>query len=620
MAPPAAFKTDPRPVSTQLLLTLFILVVAAGLLLSDRVRADLVALLVVVALGVSGVLTPREAFSGFSSSAVVTMAAIFVLVGGLQITGMTAHAGALLQRVAGTSERSLLAAVLVIGALLSLFMNNIAAAAILLPAVSGIAGRTHVRLSHLLMPLAFATLLGGMATLFTTTNIIASGILRTQNLPGFGVLDFLPVGGPMAIAGIVFLALWGLRLLPARDGMDGKGRGAIGQADLVGVYRLGERLFRARIPAGSSLIGKPLAASTLRETYGVTVVAMERQSQMIPVTSPEITVAEGDMVVLEGNLDEFRQRDTEPYLEILPSREWREDDLQTASTVIFEAVLAPRSGLLGQTLRIARFREKYGMAVLGVWRQGQPIRTHLGDLPLQFGDALLLQGPRDSLKLLRTEPDLILLVDEQVEKTAVAAPAKGPLAVAIMAVTLVLATLNPALVGEIMLAGALLIVLAGLFTMDQVYGTIEWRSIFLVAGLLPLGLAMTQSGAAALLAGRLVIWLNPYGPVALLAGLVLLTALLTQVINGAAVVGVMTPIAIEAAQGAGLDPRSLVMGVALASSLAFMTPLGHAVNVLIMGPAGYRFHDFLKLGLPLTVLLLVILVLLLPVVWPLAPG
>ena len=234
------------------------------------------------------------------------------------------------------------------------------------------------------MPLAFATLLGGMATLFTTTNIIASGILRTQNLPGFGVLDFLPVGGPMAIAGIVFLALWGLRLLPARDGMDGKGRGAIGQADLVGVYRLGERLFRARIPAGSSLIGKPLAGSTLRETYGVTVVAVERQSQMIPVTSPETTVAEGDVVVLEGNLDEFRQRVPSPIWKSC-RRESGERAMQTASTVIFEAVLAPRSGLLGQTLRVARFREKYGMAVLGVWRQGQPIRTNLGDLPLQFG-------------------------------------------------------------------------------------------------------------------------------------------------------------------------------------------------------------------------------------------
>ena len=201
-----------------LVITLLILFVAAVLLLSDRVRADLVALLVAVALGVSGVLAPREAFSGFSSSAVVTMAAIFVLVAGLQVTGVTRQAGRLLQRLAGADERRLLVAVMAIGALLSLFMNNIAAAAILLPAVSGLASRTQVRLSRLLMPLAFATILGGMATLFTTTNIIVSGILRSQGLPGFGVLDFLPVGGPMALAGIVFVILVGVRLLPARAG------------------------------------------------------------------------------------------------------------------------------------------------------------------------------------------------------------------------------------------------------------------------------------------------------------------------------------------------------------------------------------------------------------------
>jgi di/tricarboxylate transporter len=604
-------------VSNDLAITLLILAVATVLLLSDRVRADLVALLVAVALGVSGVLAPREAFSGFSSSAVVTMAAIFVLVAGLQVTGVTRQAGLLLQRMAGADERRLLVAVMAIGALLSLFMNNIAAAAILLPAISGLASRTQVRLSRLLMPLAFATILGGMATLFTTNNIIVSGILRSQGLPGFGVLDFLPVGGPMALAGIVFVALAGLRLLPARPGMDGRRTAPTGHADLVDVYQLSERLFRARVPADSVLIGRPIAASPLRESFGVTVVAVERGGELIPVTSPQTVVEQGDVVVLEGDVDEFRRRDVEPYLEILPPRQWTEDDLETSAVVVVEAVLAPRSGLLGQTLRTSRFRDKYGMAVLGIWRQGRPIRTHLGDLPLQFGDALLLQGPRERIPLLATEPDLIVLADET-ERGPAPKPEKASLATGIMAVTLLLATLNPALVGEIMLAGALVMVVARLLTMDQVYNAIEWRTIFLVAGLLPLGLAMAESGAAALLAERLVAWLNPFGPLALLAGLALLAMLLTQVINGAAVASVITPVAIQAAQQTGLDPRALAMGVALASSMAFMTPLGHAVNVLVMGPAGYRFGDFLRIGLPLTVVVFVVLMVLLPVLWPLA--
>ena len=225
---------------------------------------------------------------------------------------------------------------------------------------------------------------------------------------------------------------------------------------------------------------------------------------------------------------------------------------------------------------------------------GANLRTNLGDLPLQFGDALLLQGPRERVPLLETEPDLIVLAGEA-ERGPALMPDKGRLAVGVMTMTLVLATLNPVLVGEIMLAGALVMVLVRLLTMDQVYNAIEWRSIFLVAGLLPLGLAMAESGAAALLAERLVAWLNPLGPAALLAGLALLAVLLTQVINGAAVASVITPVAIQAAQQTGLDPRALAMGVALACSMAFMTPLGHAVNVLIMGPAGYRFGDFLRI-------------------------
>jgi len=603
-------------VFNDLVITLLILFVAAALLLSDRVRADLVALLAMVALGVTGVLAPREAFSGFSSSAVVTMAAVFVLVAGLQVAGVTGQAGALLQRLAGSDERRLLVALMAIGAFLSLFMNNIAAAAILLPAVSGLASRSHVRLSRLLMPLAFATILGGMATLFTTSNIIVSGILRSQGLPGFGVLDFLPVGGPMALAGIAFVALAGLRLLPARPGMDGRRTAAAGHPDLVDVYQLSERLFRARVPAGSVLIGRPIAASPLRESFGVTVVALERVGALIPVTSPQTVVEQGDVIVLAGDVDEFRRRDVQPYLEILPPRRWTEGDLETSAVVVVEAVLAPRSGLLGQTLRTSRFRDKYGMAVLGIWRQGRPIRTHLGDLPLQFGDALLLQGPRERIPLLATEPDLLVLADES-ERGPAPKPDKAGLAVGIMAVTLLLATLNPVLVGEIMLAGALLMVVARLLTMDHVYNAIEWRTIFLVAGLLPLGLAMAESGAAALLAERLVAWLAPFGPLALLAGLALLAVLLTQVINGAAVASVITPVAIQAAQQTGLDPRALAMGVALACSMAFMTPLGHAVNILVMGPAGYRFSDFFAIGLPLTIVVFVVMMVLLPVLWPL---
>lgn len=611
--------------TTELVLTLVILIVALILLLSERLRADLVALLVVVALGIAGILTPREAFSGFASSAVVTIVSIFVLTEALRLTGITERAGELLARIGGSNEARLVTVIMLSGAALSLLMNNIAAAAILMPAVSGLARRNRVSPSRLLLPLAFATILGGMATLFTTTNIVASGILRGQDLPGFGVLDFAPVGIPIVAVGIAYMAVWGRRLLPSQTAMspDHSGpeqmapRGNDDAADLASVYRLDERLFRARVPADSRLSGTALAQSQLRERYGVNLVALERRGELISAPSAATLLAAGDILFLEGRLDEFQARDIEPRLELLPAFEWRSNHIESEAIAVVEAVLAPRSTLLGQTLRTARFREKYGMAVLGIWRAGRPIRTNLGDLALAFGDALLLQGPRSQIPLLRTEPDLIVLAGSEADQPIIARPRKRWLAAGIMASALILAAFNTALIGEIMLGGALLTVLATLLTMDQAYGAIEWRSVFLVAGMLPLGLAMTKSGAAELLADKLIRALESTGPLALLAGLLLLTTLLVQAMNGAAAATVMAPIAIRAAQQTGLDPRALAMGVALASSLAFLTPLGHPVNVLVMGPGGYRFRDYLKVGWPLTLLIFGVMMLLLPTFWPL---
>jgi di/tricarboxylate transporter len=286
------------------------------------------------------------------------------------------------------------------------------------------------------------------------------------------------------------------------------------------------------------------------------LVALERQGRVTPAPPTDFVLVTGDILFLTGNQEEFRESNGAPCLELLPPPDGRENQLESETVAMAEAVLAPRSLLLGQTLRTARFREKYGMNVLGVWRAGRPIRTHLGDLPLAFGDALLVQGPRGQMHLLHTEPDLILLNGGGPDNPAATTRSKRWLAPAILAAAVVLAAFNTPLVGEIMLGAALLVVLTGILTMDQAYGAIEWRSVFLVAGMLPLGLAMTHSGAAALLSDRLVAALSPAGPLALLAGLVALTALLTQTMNGAAVATVVAPIAIHAAQQTGLDPRA----------------------------------------------------------------
>jgi di/tricarboxylate transporter len=586
-----------------------------ALLLSDRVRADLVALLVALALGATGVLTSQESFSGFSRSAVITLLAVFILAQGLERTGVTERVGRLLVRLAGAGERRLVLAVMVAGAALSLVMNNIAAAAVLLPAATGAARRSGVKASRLLMPLAFSTLLGGMATLLTTSNIVVSSLLSDRGLPGFGLLAFAPLGVPLAALGIAYMALWGRRLLPETSPAEALAAVHRKEDDLAAVYHLGETVFRAGVPVGSALVGRTLAASGVRNAFGLDVLAVERGGRLLLAPAPETVLAPDDILMLSGRPEQEPLASARD-LEVLPGRAVRhERDLQSATVVVVEAVLAPRSDLLGRSLTEVHFRERYGMTVLALWRAGRPISTGLSELRLQFGDGLLLQGPRDRVPVLRAEPDLILL--DKGEEEVAPARGKSRLAVTLLAVTLALAAWGRLPIAEVMLAGALGMVLCGVLSMDQAYQAIDWKSIFLVAGMLPLGIAMTKTGAAALLTDGLVRSLGPLGPRVLLAGLVVATVLLAQAIHSAAVAAVVAPIAIEAGQRIGADPREFAMAVALASSMAFLTPLGHPVNVLVMGPGGYRFKDYLRVGLPLTVLLIVLIVVGLPVIWPL---
>lgn len=598
--------------SNDLLITLGILGVALILFLSERLSVDLVALLVLVALGLSRVLSSSEVFSGLSDSAVITVMAIFVLARGLETTGVAERMGVLLAR-SGGGEFLITLKLMLLAAGMSLFMNNIAVASILMPSMATLSKRTGISLSRLLMPLAFATLLGGMATLFTTTNIVVNSVLRENGYAEFSILEFARIGFPLALAGIIYMVFFGRHLLPKVP--SGERANVLRQAgDLLDTYKLEERMFRARVPEGSVLPDKPLAETGLRQTYGLNLIAVERQNESILDPGPGFRLQAGDIMLVSGRLEEFRKLDVEPFLEILPEREYEERDLESASTVVSEVVLSPRSQHIGHTLKETHFRENLGMTILAVWNGSRVIRTNLADHRLEFGDALLVQGPRDRLPMLRSNPDLIVLSDEEDRVRNVSGKAR--LAVGIFALTVLLATLGIFPVGEVMLAGALGLVLVNVITMEQVYRAIDWRVVFLLAGMLPLGLALNKTGANQLIGGMVVDAALPYGGLALLLAVILLTVVLSQAMKGAAVSAVMAPIAISAAQTAGLDVHSLAMGVALATSIAFITPLGHPVNILIMGPSGYGFKDFTKVGLPLSILIVALIIVLLPAQWP----
>jgi di/tricarboxylate transporter len=381
----------------------------------------------------------------------------------------------------------------------------------------------------------------------------------------------------------------------------------------LATYNLGDKFFRAKVPENSFLIGKPLSESTLREDFDVSIIAIERKGRRILDLSPQTELRKGDVLVLEGDEADFRDRDVEPYMEFLPASEWREADLESRSVEVVEAMLSPRSRLIGKTLRDTHFREKYGMSVLAIWHNGEEIFTDLAEVKLHFGDALLLQGPREKLAVISDDPDLILLMEE--DESAVTVPGKGRVALMIFAATLLLAAVFPDLVGEIMLGGALATVLTRIITTEQAYSSVGWKSVFLVAGMLPMGIALTKTNAAGIAAAGIFDAVGRFGPMPLVAAIFVASVLLTQMVNGAVAAAIIGPIAVSISQQAGLNPRAVIMAVAMATSMAFITPLSHAVNVLVMSPGGYSFRDYVRVGLPLTLILSVVVMIVLPLVW-----
>ena len=592
-------------------LTLLFLGIAVLLLFGNVLRADIVALMLMLALGLSGILTPVEAFSGFSRSAVIIMLSAFILAEGLRRSGVTEWLGTFIIKLFGRGERRLIFGLMTASALLSLFMNNIAAASLLFPSLSGVARRSKVSPSKLLMPLAFGTILGGMATLLTTTNIIVSGLLHDQKLSGFTLTDFAPIGLPLTFAGIMFMVMWGRKLLPNQSPAQ-RYEGTDESDDLLNTYQLSERLVRAKICKDGSLDGIALENSGLREKHHLNVIAIQRGRSTPPIHAK--TVLRGnDILLLTARPEDTIPETLTDMLEILPSGQWQQDYLATPDMKLIEAAIAPRSHLASQTLQDMRFEQKFGATVLAIWRGGRSIRTRLAHLPLEFGDGLLLQGTEKNLALLRTEPGLILLA-ESAPSTRITL--RGWLTTLIMAVTMILAVAFPDLIAEIMLSGAVAMVLTRTMNMDQAYRAVDWRSLFLVAGMLPVGVAINKTGLSTLFANAILGSLGGIGHLVLLAGFILLTVALTQIINGAAAVTVIAPIAIATAQQIGMEPRSVAMAVALAASMAFMSPLGHSVNVMVMGAGGYTFRDYARVGIPLTILLVIILLVILPLIMP----
>ena len=577
-------------------ITLATIAIASLLLITERLRPDLIALLVVLTLTFTGVVTPDQALAGFSAMAVITIMAVFIMSDGLQRTGVTRWVGLRLMGYKGRSERWLTGALTLTAAVFSGFMNTIAAAAVVLPVAMAVSRRAQIRPSRMLMPMAFGALLGGTATLLTTSNIVVSTALGQAGFRPYGLLDFLPVGLPLVLIGTGLMLWLGPRLLPQRDLAGQIVRTRRLETELAQVYHLREGLCQVQVQSGSSLAGQTLAEGGWGLELGLTVLAISHQGRTRLAPDRGTRVEEGDILIVEGNPSVDQLHDL--GLRLRTEIELRQP-LDTEDVPLIEVILAPRAEVEGRTLKAIRFRERYGIQVLAMWREGLVLQQGVADRLLRFGDTMLMQGPRERIDLLRLDPNFLVLTQEVDTRL----PSRRALPAGILLVlSLALAATGAVPIGIATLAGAVAMLLTGCLSMEEAYRSIEWKAVFMIAGMLPLAVALQTTGTASILGQALVGLTGHVGTLTTGAVLLLATMILSLLVGGQTSAIIMAPVAIEAATLSGADPRAMAMGVAIGCSLAFLSPLGHPANMLVMGPGGYTFRDYVRLGAPLSLL------------------
>lgn len=596
---------------------IFVLVVAAGAILlfvTEWLAPDVVSLMVLLSLGIGGILDLPTLFSSFGSPVIVTLIGLFMLTTALQHTGVTALISQWLLRTTQDLNDSLLVGVMALSAaMMTLLMNPTASVALTAPIGRRIALKRNLSPSRLLMPVSFGALLGGMATLLTTGNLLVAGLLADRGLPTFQLLDFLPVGGPIALAGLAYLTLFSQRLLPERAPSDQWSGLQRARQELTRTYRLGMRLHEAYVKPDSPLAGKQLLESNLGSEYGVTVSALVRGRRTLATIRPDTRIESGDWLLLQGRPTETQTAAEDLRLELYDPDHAGQALLSRTNAELAEVALSPRSTLAGSTLAETHFRETYGLNVLGIWHEGQPVRSFLSDHRLHHGDGMLVQGAPEQLALLGRDPNFLVLthLPEVPQNTD-----RALVSVLILFAFLLTVVLNWLPVSLAALLGGVAAIVTRSETVEQARASINWQVLFLIAGMLALAVALEETGATQWLTEILNATVGGSGPRGLLIAFFVLTMVLAQFTSGQAATLILGPLAISAALAAGISPQPLAMAVAIGATTGFLTPVSHPVNLLVMGPGGYRFSDYSKLGLPLTIIAGVGVYVLAPLFYP----
>jgi di/tricarboxylate transporter len=587
------------------ILVFSVLVVALALFLAERWRYDVVALLALLAVTFSGIVPADRAFSGFGHPAVVTVAAVLVMSRGLQNAGVVDLMAGWISRV-GDRPTLQVAALTGLVAVLSGFVNNVGALALLLPMGVRMARKSGHPPSLLLMPLAFGSLLGGMTTLIGTPPNIIIAMFRSQTgTAPFRMFDFAPVGVGVAVVGLLYISLIGWRLIPKRKGLGSREE----------LFHIQDYITELRVPEDSKILGKPLREVESMTEADITVVGVIRGDWRLPAPSSFEIVRVGDILIVEADSEALKTLLDAAKLELAANKQVGEEVLGSNDVSVAEAIVRPDSPIEGNTAWTLRLRWRYGVNLLGVARQGERLKERLKNIQFKAGDVLLFQGPKEALQetlpllgcLPLAERGLRIGQSRRILSTI------GIFAGAVTAAAVGLASAPVAFVGA-----AVFMILMNLISLSDAYEAIDWPILVLLGALIPVAQALETTGGAELIALNLIRisrWIPPEG---VLLTVLVATMFLSDVINNAAAAVLMAPIAISIARGLSASADPFLMSVAVGASCAFLTPIGHQSNALVMGPAGYRFGDYWRMGLPLECVIAAVAVPLILWFWPLA--
>jgi di/tricarboxylate transporter len=577
-----------------------------ALLVTERVRPDLVAMLTLAALVVLRILPVDQVLSGFSNDATVTVACMFLLSAGLQESGVVQVLGDRILRHGPSSESGLLLLLTVVIAPLSAFINNTAAVAVFLPVVMRACEGNNLSPSRLMMPMAFLASLGGACTLLgSSTNILVSSIAAEHGLPPFRMFEISHLGLAFLAVGAIYLIVFGRVLLPRR----------VEPTRLAERHRLNQYLSEIVVREDSPLDGMTLREARLGEQLDLEVLGIVRRgrTELETLPSQDLRLRAGHTLLVKAPAEVIARLQTHAGIAIRATLHPDNDHMKSVDTAMIEAVVGANSALEGRTLKGANFRRQYGATVLAIRRQGGEIREKIGRVRLRVGDELLVLAPRHALDQLRDESDFIVL--QEVQHTTLHVR-RASVAVAIVAGVVVLAAAGIYPIVEAAVIGAVAMVLTGCLPARRVYRSIDWQVVFLLAGLIPLGLALDASGATVQLVDAMLWLVGDLGPHAVLAAFLGLTFVLTGVMSNNATAALMVPLALVTSDTLGVDSRPFLVAVMFAASAAFWTPFGYQTNLLVYGPGGYRFLDYVRVGGPLNLAYLGLSTLLIPLLFP----